>query len=127
MEVFPNVLPERLVDELELAQKLGITPVQVGEAGFDKVINEGDGQVKWVVTIDGKLRVIPKFVDNQELAHSVIANGSDVIAAGEAYIAGANGEYIGLEITNHSGHYAPSKASLSIRRANFESYGIIFP
>ena len=43
MEVFPNVLPERLADELELAQRLGITPVQVGEVGFDKAINEGDG------------------------------------------------------------------------------------
>ena len=127
MEVFPNMLPERLASELQLAQKLGVTPVLVGEAGFDKAINEGDGQIKWVVTIDGKLRIIPKFVDNQEIAHSVIANGNDVIAAGEAYIAGAGGEYIELEITNYSGHYAPSKASLSIGRANFESYGIIFP
>ena len=126
-KTFPNTLPDRLADETELAKELGVTPVQVGQPGFDKAINEDDGQVKWVITKDGELWIIPKYVDNQEIAHSVIANGGDVIAAGEATIAGSDGSYIGLEITNHSGHYQPSVESLNVAREIFKEYGITFP
>jgi hypothetical protein len=124
-ETFPNTMPENLAEEQELAKELGVTPLQVGQPGFDEIINEGP--VKWVVTADGKLWIIPKYVSEAEIAHSVIANGGDVIAAGEADIAGSNGQYVGLDITNHSGHYLPSQGSLEIAKKIFESYGIMFP
>jgi hypothetical protein len=51
----------------------------------------------------------------------------DVIAAGEADIAAAEGNYIGLEINNNSGHFLPSDASLQIAKDQFGGYGIFFP
>jgi RHS repeat-associated protein len=125
MGVFQNTLPELLNGELAAAEELGVEPTQVGGVGFDQAINEGP--IKWAVTPDGKLEIIPKFVEGEELAHTVITSGEDVIAAGEASIAGANGEYIGIEITAHSGHYLPNEASLDIAREIFKSHGIVFP
>ncbi len=124
-ETFPNTMPENLEEEQALAKELGVTPVQVGQPGFDKIINEGD--IKWVVTVDGELWIIPHTVGNDEIKHSIITNGGDVIAAGDANIAGSNGQYIGIDISNNSGHYLPSEESLEIAKKIFESYGIKFP
>jgi hypothetical protein len=42
--------------------------LKVGEAGFDDIINEGT--VKWAVTTNLELLVIPKFLDvNNEIYH----------------------------------------------------------
>ncbi|TVT43940.1 hypothetical protein FNH05_22020 [Amycolatopsis rhizosphaerae] len=66
----------------------------------------GDGQIKWVVTDTGELRVAPHTVNGEEISHAAIANGSNVRAAGQANVAGSSdGGYFGLDIDNHSGHY----------------------
>ncbi|BDA73087.1 hypothetical protein RIVM261_013510 [Rivularia sp. IAM M-261] len=61
-DIFENQLPERLKDELNLAKKLGVKPLKIGESGFDNVINEGT--IKWAVTTDGELVIILYIVGN---------------------------------------------------------------
>ena len=46
------------------------------------------GKVKWAVLTDGTLVVVPKFVGNEEIPHTALTRGADVLAAGEAVIIG---------------------------------------
>ncbi len=124
-ELFQNTEPEKLAGELATARRLHVTPIGVGDPGFADVVNAGT--IKWAVTADGRLLIIPKTVHGEELYHIVITGGAPVLAAGEADIAAHAGVFIGIEINNHSGHYLPSTASLSIGRAAFAAAGIVFP
>ncbi|MFE2555562.1 putative T7SS-secreted protein [Streptomyces sp. NPDC059352] len=121
---FENQLPGDLAGELADAERLGVRPLKVGDNGFDEAINSGT--IKWAVTMDGELVVIPKNVGTVELKHPVLTNGAPVRAAGEAEIAGGQGSYFGMEINNNSGHYKPSQESLEIGREAFERSGIAF-
>ncbi|MFC0529781.1 polymorphic toxin-type HINT domain-containing protein [Phytohabitans kaempferiae] len=122
---FPNQFPERLDAELDLADSLGVRPVSPGQPGFDQAINEG--RVKWAITMDGLIVVMPKVVQAEEISHPALTRGANVLAAGEAEIAGGGGLYIGVEITNHSGHFMPSDASLDFAVQVFHDAGIDFP
>lgn len=123
--VFPNKMPGTLDRELALADRLGATPSGAGSAGFDSAV--GSGTVKWAVREDGSLVVVPKFVDGQEISHSVLSRGAPVRAAGEADIAGSSGDgFFGLDINNHSGHFQPSSESLQIGRDAFAAAGVHF-
>lgn len=52
-----NQLPERLAGDLERAQKLGVSPVSGDSAQFARY---ADGErVKWVITEDGRLKIVP--------------------------------------------------------------------
>jgi hypothetical protein len=120
---FSNQSPATLNDELRSAQELGIRPIKVGEAGFDDIINEGT--VKWAVTIELELLVIPKFLDvSNEIYHTVITRDQPVLAAGEAEIVGSNGLYILLTISNHSGHFRPTSESLELGITAFRQQGV---
>ena len=120
---FSNQSPGTLDDELRSADELGIRPIKVGEAGFDDIINEGT--VKWAVTKNLELLVIPKFLDvNNEIYHTVITRGQPVLAAGEAEIVGVNGSYILLTISNHSGHFQPTSESLELGITAFMQQGV---
>ena len=129
IKVFRNQMPLRLDGELRDAQRLGIRRTSEIGAEFDKWINEGT--IKWVVTQDGKLWMVPKMGD--EIKHTVASLGDGVIAAGEADIHPFGpGKYYGAKITDESGHYYiddPSwKASLQIGRDAFKKLlGIEFP
>jgi len=125
---FPNQVPDRFDAEIARAEELGVQPLRPGDPGFDDMINEG--RVKWVVDTDGDLRVIPHTLPGgEEIPHSVAqGHHGPVLAAGEADIAGSNGQYIGTDITPHSGHYRPSLESLDVNgRPAFEQRGIPFP
>lgn len=124
---WPNLLPERLDDELNAAEGLGIRPTTPGTAVFDEIIGTGTGRMKWVVTVEKALLVIPFEKGGRELAHTVASGGRPVLAAGEADVAGEHGRYIGLDITNHSGHYQPDSACLDVAREAFRVFGIEFP
>ncbi|MFJ3100059.1 hypothetical protein [Streptomyces sp. NPDC086835] len=115
-------MPDELAGELADAERLGVKPLRVGDDGFDEVINSGT--VKWAVTMDGDLVIIPKHVGGVELKHPVLTNGDPVRAAGEAEIAGGNGSYFGMEVNNKSGHYKPSLESLEVGKEAFERAGI---
>ncbi|WP_370937076.1 DUF6531 domain-containing protein [Amycolatopsis sp. cg13] len=103
---FGNQQPESLDAEREVMRRNGVTPTTPGTPEFDAMINSGDGQLKWVVTDSGELRVAPHTVNGDEISHAAIADGSRVRAAGQANVAGgSDAGYFGLEIDNHSGHY----------------------
>ncbi|MEJ3745834.1 polymorphic toxin-type HINT domain-containing protein [Actinomycetes bacterium KLBMP 9797] len=121
---FPNKMADGLAAELELADDLGVRPVRLATAGFDATIEQGT--LKWVITLDGSILVMPKTVQGQEIAHTALTRGNPVLAAGEAEIAGGSGLYWGLEISNHSGHFQPSRASLDFAVRVFHDAGIDF-
>lgn len=114
---FSNQLPDRLDRELSRANELGIIPIKVGDPKFDPVINQGT--IKWAVTIEGELFVVPKFVGGEEIPHTVLTQCQPVLAAGEAEIVGERGEYILLEINNYSGHFQTTPKSLEIGKTAF--------
>lgn len=120
--IFENQLPERLKAELDLAKKLGVKPLKIGEVGFDDVINEGT--IKWVVTLKGELMIIPYWFGSIEISHTFLTGGKPVLAAGEAEIAGGEGEYFMMSISNRSGHYQPSADSLNLGMRAFRVRGI---
>lgn len=122
-ELFNNTMPETLQEEINIADTNDVKPLSVGEAGFDDVINEG--RIKWAVSENGVLKIVPKIVNGEEISHTVIFQGNPVMAAGEADIAGTQGEYILLDISNYSGHYLPSAESLEIGIQTFAKAGII--
>lgn len=102
---FGNQKPEDLDAEREVMRRNGVTPTTPGTPEFDAMLSSGDGQLKWVVTDSGELRVAPHTVNGDEISHAAIADGSRVRAAGQANVAGGSGGYFGLDIDNHSGHY----------------------
>lgn len=120
--IFENQLPERLKGELDLALTLGVKPLKIREPGFDAVVNEGT--IKWAVTTDGELVIIPYIVGSMEISHTVLTAGKPVLAVGEAEIAGCEGQYFMISISNRSGHYQPSADSLNIGMEAFRERGI---
>ncbi|MFC1435235.1 RHS repeat domain-containing protein [Streptacidiphilus sp. N1-3] len=123
-KLFSNRYKTALQGEIDEADELGVQPIQVGSSAFDATI-EG-GTIKWAVDADGGLYLMPKMVGMTELKHPVLVRGADVQAAGEADIAGSDGFYFGVNLTNASGHYLPSAESLQIGREAFEREGIMF-
>jgi hypothetical protein len=123
--LFHNTMPDRLAEELRLAASLGVNRVKVGELGFDRAIEAGT--VKWAITVEGELWLMPKWGDGVELAHTVLTRGAPVLAAGEADIAGSSGEYFLLWMDNRSGHYRPDQASLDLAGHIFAANGIRRP
>ncbi|MFB7450658.1 Hint domain-containing protein [Streptomyces sp. NPDC056194] len=133
--LFANKSPATLSQELALAERFSIRPTKPGTAEFDRFIEMNDGDfVKWAVLEDGRLLVMPKMVGQEELSHPVLSAGASVQAAGEAQIAGVGGEYMGLEINSHSGHFfvpddsfwMPGGGAELIGREAFASYGVNF-
>ena len=102
-----------------------VKPIKPGGPGFESVANSGT--VKWVVTEQGELLVIPKYVEGVEISHTVLTNGQSVLAAGEAEISVAGKQGLGIDINNYSGHYRPTPESVVIGKAAFAKYGIVFP
>jgi hypothetical protein len=64
---------------------------------------------------DGSLVIMPKYVNGEEVPHSLLSGGQGVRSAGEAEIATAPGaEPYGVTINRLSGHFEPSAESLEI-------------
>jgi RHS repeat-associated protein len=124
VKLFNNQLPERLAAELADAARVGAAPIRAGQAGFDKAVNQGT--IKFVVTEGGELLISPHTVKGVEISHAVLSNGRPVLAAGQAEIAAAGGQYVGMRITEHSGHFMPTQASLGIAREAFAKIGVKF-
>ena len=122
--LFANQLPGQLTQEMAAAARVGAGAVRPGTPAFERAVNAGT--IKWVVTEAGELLISPHSVGGSEISHAVIAGGRPVLAAGQAEIAGSGGAYIGLSITNHSGHYMPSEGSLQVGIDAFAALGIRF-
>lgn len=129
--LFRNQMSPRLADELETAANVGVRPVTPNDRAFLRYANEG--KIKWAITQEGELRIIPAEWGGEELFHSVLTRGAPVQAAGEANIAVSGGRAVGLEITPHSGHFmfgndaATNAAVVDLGRAAFGRFGITFP
>jgi hypothetical protein len=123
-EVFHNQLPDELAGELETARKLGVKPMSLSDQGFEAVVNAGT--IKWAVTESGELKIIPKYINEVELKHSVLTNGQPVLAAGEAEIAISGSKRVGITINRQTGHFQASEESLQIGVEEFKKHGIDF-
>jgi len=129
-KLFPNQQPQNLAAELERANKLGVKPINPSDPGFEKIANSG--RIKWAVTEDGELLVIPHSSKGIEISHATITKGKPVMAAGEADIAMFDGQAFGLDITTNSGHFlygadaATNAAVKNIGIDAFSKFGIVF-
>ncbi|MDC0713099.1 hypothetical protein POL68_31845 [Stigmatella sp. ncwal1] len=130
-KLLENQKPQLLSVELETAQKVGVRPARVTDPEFLRYVNEG--RIKWVVTHDGTLQVIPHTWRRTEISHAVASGGRPVLAAGEADVAIHGASRMGIELTPHSGHFlygaseAMSTRALEIGRQAFARAGILFP
>lgn len=100
---FPNQVPGQLQQELDAAASVGAKPIKAGSPGFDALVNEG--RIKWVITENGELVVGPHTRNGVEISHAVLSGGKPVHAAGQADIATAGGQRVGIDISPHSGHF----------------------
>lgn len=123
---------DELVKELAVAERLGVTPIRVGTAEFDALVETGE-VMKWAVMQDGTLSVVPKSKNGEEIKHTVISRGHDVASAGEARVTGSSRTgYVGVEINLQSGHYIPprsgslGRAYLRIGKDAFAEFGVFF-
>ena len=123
--VFENRLGEQLGDELATAREAGIRPLHVDDAEFMQVANRA-GQLNWAVTGEGELLFAPQWVGGDAIAHTVLTEGSPVVAAGEAEIIVNGDERLCIDITRLSGHYQPDERSLDIGVQAFKTSGITF-
>lgn len=124
-ETFPNQKPDDLEDEKEAADGVGAKPVKVIDDSVKTMVNEG--KIKFVVKKNGDLIVCQHTIKTIEISHAVLADGEDVLTAGEADISHGDGQFIGISIDNNSGHYKPSEESLEIAIKKFKEAGIEFP
>ena len=124
-ETFPNQKPDDLEDEKEAADGVGAKPVKVTDDSVKTMVNEG--KIKFVVKKNGDLIVCQHTIKTIEISHAVLANGEDVLTAGEADISHEDGKFVGISIDNNSGHYKPSAESLEIAIKKFKEAGIEFP
>nr|WP_225412850.1 hypothetical protein [Stigmatella hybrida] len=128
--LYENQLPEQLAAELETAQRLGVRPVSVDSPEF---LRYASGErIKWVVTEEGQLRIIPHRWQEVEISHAVASGGRPVLAAGEAELSIHGSTRFGIRITPRSGHYlngasqSTSDRVLEFGRRAFAQFGITF-
>ena len=50
-----------------------------------------------------------------------------MVTAGQAEIAAAEGQFFGIGITEHSGHFLPPQERLEFAKRLFAKFGIKFP
>jgi hypothetical protein len=135
LRTFPNQLPQFLSDELAEAAAFGVKP----RSGAGALADLAGQRIKWAVTQDGKLVVIPatpKLPNGQpawgvELSHAVLSGGEPVLSAGEALLEITPSGLRGNFIKPYSGHFfngMPTEAAqaLPIGEAAFEALGIAF-
>ncbi|GAA0545446.1 hypothetical protein GCM10010172_28870 [Paractinoplanes ferrugineus] len=121
--------------ELKSATDRGVQPVVLGPGsgmnGLLDAIRQAapgtEGYFKWVITMDGELKVMPAFAGGGgrpvlELAHTVLGGlNGQVKAAGTGHYDDLFG---GLEINNSSGHFEPGDGAVELGRQAFEDAGI---
>jgi hypothetical protein len=106
---YPNLLPDQLANELELARQWGILPVELAEGIGDEAICIATSALArqeclYVVLEDGRMILIPSQVGSERTTHTMASAGADVIAAGQVLF-GDDGK---VRLWDHmSGHYRP--------------------
>ena len=120
---------DRVGTELEQAEGLGrgAASAERQPEEFRDALNgaaDAGGLVKWTVSPDGDLRVMNP--DPGDLKHTVLTEGGDVIAAGEAAVSYDDDGNLQVDLEEHSGHYRPDEADgrLALGASAFELHGI---
>ena len=128
---FMNQLPEQLSSDLALGRRLGVAPVSPTGPDFLRYANTE--RIKWVITQEGELKIIPHTWSSREIPHVVASGGQPVLAAGEAELVVHGTTRFGIRITAHSGHYLKGASPtvnarvLELGRQAFARAGISFP
>jgi hypothetical protein len=99
-DLYENQMADQFNTELARARARGVQSISVSSLEQLKALLEQNPVLKWVVTSDGKLRIVPKRAGGMEISHAVAAENQAVRAAGEARLRGD-----ALEINRWSGHY----------------------
>ncbi len=120
-----NQLPEQLQRELETAERVRLTPVEIPSEEFNSLAADGVPMI--YVLVGGHLLVSKRKVGDEHISHAVLANGGPVQAAGEFDIGTEHGAPVVSTLNNMSGHYRPAAASLEVARTAFESAGVRIP
>lgn len=95
-------MPEKYEAELAAARRLGVEPKTIESLPELMQLLEQNPVLKWVVTMDNKLKVVPAKLNRVEITHAVAAGGGRVRAAGELKHEGGV-----LRYNRWSGHYMP--------------------
>jgi RHS repeat-associated protein len=104
---FKNQYDDLLKEELEAFAEHGGRVYKPGDHGFRELLESGE-EIKWGISEEtGELLIVPKWIDEYEVPHSMLAEGKPLTAAGEANIREG-------WISNHSGHYIPDNESLNL-------------
>ena len=117
-----NRLSGQFQRELETAQRVSLSPVEIPSKGFDSSATKGARMI--CVVVDGHLIASKRQVDGEHISHAVLADGGPVQAAGEFEIETEHGAPVVSALNNMSGHYRPAAASLEVAHRAFESAGI---
>lgn len=118
-ETFSNQLPEKLEEEKDFANAIGVEPIRADHPGFSELVDSGEPLI-WAIDVQGNL-----VFSLGTINHSVLVDGGPVISAGEVnLVSDGQGGYVIVDINNRSGHYQPSEESLEIAVEIFKSYGI---
>ena len=113
---------------------LRVNPPWQAEPFHPDFLRYANGErLKWVVTPDGELLVVPHTWPATDSIPSLAGAAPPLLAAGEAEIAVHGATRFGIRITPHSGHYLNGAAKtvngkvVEIGRQAFARFGITFP
>jgi hypothetical protein len=120
--LYQNRDPHLLAREQADARADNIAPFNITDTRQLRRAADEATDLKWVILDDGRVRLGPTAT-----THAVVADGRDVVAAGEIAIAIVNRSILALSFTNQSGHYQPPRDVIDIAAPFFEAHGIQIP
>jgi hypothetical protein len=120
--LYPNKYPDQFAEEMRDAERAGLEVVRAPSVAFEALASAGDPLI-YVVRDDLSIVVSPRTSRLVRMTHSVLAEGSPVLAAGEVNLVVGDGYRAVLVLNNYSGHYQPDDTCLDIAAKAFEQLG----
>ena len=99
---FSNQLPNTLPQEMADMAARGVEPMSPASSEFTAMAEQAGGKVNWIVNANGELLTTPAV---EGVTHAATAGGADVLGAGTAQVASAQGQTAIFDVTAQSGHY----------------------
>ena len=128
-DLYPNLLPDRLQKELKSMESTGVTPITIGETGWENALipylnDYPQRKMIYVLTENGQLIVGPRAEQYIHLKHAALANGENVFTAGEVIFRQGNSGIEFCKLSPSSGHYKPAPQSIEDVRNILTSTGM---